>query len=91
MNYVIRLAQQELSEQLDSLIAQLRSIEDIQQTSTEFGTYVHKLINIKHKVTVIYSVLQGAQVIRMKFNEICIESYQCSCNKTCLSSLDRIA
>lgn len=57
-----RLAQSELSEQLDSLIAQLRSIEDIQQTSPEFDTYVHKLINIKHKVTVIYSILQGAQV-----------------------------
>lgn len=58
------MAQQELSEQLDSLIAQLRSIEDIQQTSPEFDTYVHKLINIKHKVTVIYSILQGAQVSR---------------------------
>lgn len=59
---IFRIAQQELSEQLDSLIAQLRSIEDIQQTSPQFGAYVHKLINIKHKVTVVYSVLQGAQV-----------------------------
>lgn len=58
----IRLAQQDLSEQLDSLIAQLRSIEDIQQTSPEFDTYVQKLINVKLKVTVIYSILQGAQV-----------------------------
>lgn len=62
-SWVNRLAQQELSEQLDSLIAQLRSIEDIQQTSPEFDLYVHKLINVKHKVTVIYSILQGAQVI----------------------------
>lgn len=62
-----RTAQQELSEQLDSLIAQLRSIEDIQQTSPEFDTYVHKLINVKHKVTVIYSILQGAQVKRKSF------------------------
>lgn len=54
--------QQELKEQLDSLIAQLRSIEDIQQTSPKFDSYVHKLINIKHKVTVVFSVLQGAQV-----------------------------
>lgn len=57
-----RLAQQELSEQLDSLIAQLRSIEDIQQTSPQFDAYVHKLINIKQKVSIIYSILQGAQV-----------------------------
>lgn len=57
-----RLVQQELKEQLDSLIAQLRSIEDIQQTSPKFDSYVHKLINIKHKVTVVFSVLQGAQV-----------------------------
>lgn len=57
-----RKSQQELSEQLDSLIAQLRSIEDIQEASLQFDGYVQKLINIKHKVTVIYSVLQGAQV-----------------------------
>lgn len=56
-----RLSQQELSEQLDSLTAQLRSIDDIQQASPKLDTYVQKLINIKHKVTVIYSVLQGAQ------------------------------
>lgn len=58
---VFRLAQQDLSEQLDNLTAQLRSIEDIQQTSPKFDSYVRKLINIKHKVTVVFSVLQGAQ------------------------------
>lgn len=57
-----RSSQQDLSEQLDALIIKLRSIEDIQQTSPELENYVHKLINIKHKVTVIFSVLQGAQV-----------------------------
>lgn len=60
INY--RSSQKELSEQLDALIIKLRSIEEIQQTSPELESYVHKLINIKHKVTVIYSVLQGAQV-----------------------------
>lgn len=44
------------------MIAQLRLIEDIQQASPQFGEHVQKLVNIKHKVTVIYSVLQGAQV-----------------------------
>lgn len=56
-----RLSQQELSEQLDSLTAQLRSIDDIQQASPTLDLYVQKLINIKHKVTVVFSVLQGAQ------------------------------
>lgn len=56
------MAQQGLSENLDCLIAKLRSIEEIQETSPQFDLYVHKLINIKHKVTVVYSVLQTAQV-----------------------------
>lgn len=62
-----RKSQQELSEQLDSLIAQLRSIEDIQQASPQFGAHVQKLLNIKNRITVIFSVLQGAQVCIFRF------------------------
>lgn len=71
-----RSSQQELSEQLDALIIKLRSIEEIQQTSPELESYVHKLINIKHKVTVIHSVLQGAQV-RRTFCSIASKSTLC--------------
>lgn len=71
-----RSSQQELSEQLDALIIKLRSIEEIQETSPELESYVHKLINIKHKVTVIYSVLQGAQV-RRTFCSIGFKSTLC--------------
>lgn len=71
----IRSSQQELSKQLDALIIKLRSIEEIQQTSPELESYVHKLINIKHKVTVIYSVLQGAQVTWIFFQNHSITHY----------------
>lgn len=62
--YVIsnRIAQEELKQQLDNLSEQLKAIEQIQTTPPELDVYVRKLINIKHKVTVVFSVLQGAQV-----------------------------
>lgn len=64
--YVIsnRIAQEELKQQLDNLSEQLKAIEQIQTTPPELDVYVRKLINIKHKVTVVFSVLQGAQSSR---------------------------
>lgn len=57
-----RIAQEELRQQLENLSEQLKAIEQIQTTPPELDIYVRKLINIKHKVTVVFSVLQGAQV-----------------------------
>lgn len=59
---VDRIAQEELRQQLENLSEQLKAIEQIQTTPPELDIYVRKLINIKHKVTVVFSVLQGAQV-----------------------------
>lgn len=58
----IRIAQEELRQHLENLSEQLKAIEQIQTTPPELDAYVRKLINIKHKVTVVFSVLQGAQV-----------------------------
>lgn len=56
-----RLSQLELKNELDSLIEELKKIQDIQQVPVELDAYVKKLINVKHKVTVVSNVLQGAQ------------------------------
>lgn len=54
-------AQTELSTQLDSLSKKLKEIEDIQSAIPDFNEKVKKLINVKHKVTVITNVLQASQ------------------------------
>lgn len=56
-----RLSQLELKNELDSLIEELKKIQDIQQVPVELDAYVKKLINVKHKVTIVSNVLQGAQ------------------------------
>lgn len=57
-----RASQMELKAMLDSLSSKLHGIQMAQQTSPIFDEYVHKLISVKHKVTVIYNVLYTTQV-----------------------------
>lgn len=47
---------------LDTLSAKLKAIQKSQETPVVFEEYVRKLINVKHKVTVIYNVLNTSQV-----------------------------
>uniref|UniRef100_A0A1L8DA75 Biogenesis of lysosome-related organelles complex 1 subunit 7 n=2 Tax=Nyssomyia neivai TaxID=330878 RepID=A0A1L8DA75_9DIPT len=56
-----RVSQLELKEQLDRLHEELKKIQESQKTPPELDAYVKKLINVKHKVTVVTNVLQGAQ------------------------------
>lgn len=60
--YIHREAQQELKQLLDTLSAKLKAIQKSQETPVVFEDYVRKLINVKHKVTVIYNVLNTSQV-----------------------------
>lgn len=62
----------ELKTQLDSLTEVLNKIQETQQRPINLDGYVKKLINVKHKVTVVYNVLQGAQVCSF-FSSFCIE------------------
>lgn len=55
-----RLSQLELKTELDNLLVELKKIQDIQQVPVELDSYVKKLINVKHKVTVVSNVLQSA-------------------------------
>lgn len=54
-------AQTDLSQQLDSLSKRLKEIEELQGAIPDFNEKVKKLINVKHKVTVITNVLQASQ------------------------------
>lgn len=56
-----RITQLELKLQLENLSEELRKIQEIQKTPSHLDGYVKKLINVKHKVTVVSNVLQGAQ------------------------------
>lgn len=56
-------AQTDLSQQLDSLSKRLKEIEELQGAIPDFNEKVKKLINVKHKVTVITNVLQASQVV----------------------------
>lgn len=68
-----RIAQEELRQQLENLSEQLKAIEQIQTTPPELDIYVRKLINIKHKVTVVFSVLQSAQVSLSVCDSQCVK------------------
>lgn len=57
-----RAAQCELKQLLDNLSLKLKTIQKSQQTPVVFDEYVRKLINVKHKVTVVYNVLNTSQV-----------------------------
>lgn len=56
-----RIVQQQLKQNLTGLSAKLKGIEQLQQTSAPLDEYVRKLINVKHKVTVLFNVLTNAQ------------------------------
>lgn len=64
-----REAQQELNQLLENLSVKLKSIQKSQETPVVFDDYVRKLINVKHKVTVIYNILNSSQVLIIIYNK----------------------
>lgn len=56
-----RIAQYELKQLLENLNMKLKAIEKSQQTPVILDEYLKKMINVKHKVTVVYNVLNNAQ------------------------------
>lgn len=56
-----RIAQYELKQLLENLNMKLKVIEKSQQTPVILDDYLKKMINVKHKVTVVYNVLNNAQ------------------------------
>lgn len=56
-----RSTQNILKQNLNTLSTKLKTIDKLQQTPAPLDEYVRKLINVKHKVTVLFNVLNGAQ------------------------------
>ncbi|KAF5301136.1 hypothetical protein FQR65_LT08966 [Abscondita terminalis] len=56
-----RISQLELKQHIESLAEELKKISEAQQTTVDLDAYVKKLINAKHRVTVLTNILQSAQ------------------------------
>lgn len=56
-----RFSQLELKQCIDSLNEELRKISESQKSSVDLDVYIKKLINAKHRITVVTNILQTAQ------------------------------
>lgn len=55
-------SQAKLHTQLDLLLVEIKKIQETQKSSVDLTDYVRKLINVKHKVTLVTNILQTTQV-----------------------------
>lgn len=55
------MSQLELKQCIESLSEELKKIADSQKGTIDLDAYVKKLVNAKHRVTVLTNVLQSAQ------------------------------
>lgn len=58
---MFRFSQLELKQCIDSLNEELKKIAETQKNSIDLDVYIKKLINAKHRITVVTNVLQTAQ------------------------------
>lgn len=56
-----RICQIELKQRIESLTEELQKINDALQYPLETDSYVKKLINAKHKITIVSNILQTTQ------------------------------
>lgn len=56
-----RISQIELKQCIESLSEELKKLSDSQKPTVDLDVYVKKLINAKHRVTVLSNILQNAQ------------------------------
>lgn len=56
-----RICQIELKQRVESLTEELQRISDALQCPLETDSYVKKLINAKHKITIVSNILQTTQ------------------------------
>lgn len=63
-------SQAKLHTQLDLLLVEIKKIQETQKSSVDLTDYVRKLINVKHKVTLVTNILQTTQVRVKSFNTV---------------------
>lgn len=56
-----RICQIELKQRIESLTEELQRINEVLQCPLETDSYVKKLINAKHKITIVSNILQSTQ------------------------------
>lgn len=56
-----RICQIELKQRIESLTEELQRISEVLQCPLETDSYVKKLINAKHKITIVSNILQSTQ------------------------------
>lgn len=56
-----RICQIELKQRIESLTEELQRINETLQCPLETDSYVKKLINAKHKITIVSTILQNTQ------------------------------
>lgn len=64
-------SQAKLHAQLDVLLVEIKKIQETQKSSVDLTDYVRKLINVKHKVTLVTNILQGTQVGLLLTKKLC--------------------
>lgn len=60
-SFCYRICQIELKQRIESLTEELQRINDVLQYPLETDSYVKKLINAKHKITIVSNILQTTQ------------------------------
>lgn len=60
-SFCYRICQIELKQRIESLTEELQRINDALQYPLETDSYVKKLINAKHKITIVSNILQTTQ------------------------------
>lgn len=63
LHQCFRVSQLELKSQLDILSEELKKISADQTCPIDLEVYSNKLINSRHKISVVNNILQAAQVI----------------------------
>lgn len=58
---MFRFSQLELKQCVESLSEELKRISEAQKNGLDLDVYIKKLINAKHRITVVTNVLQTAQ------------------------------
>lgn len=59
--FLCRICQIELKQQIESLTEELQRINEALQYPLDTDSYVKKLVNAKHKITIVSNILQTTQ------------------------------
>ncbi|CAK9829446.1 SNAPIN protein homolog [Anthophora retusa] len=65
-----RICQIELKQRIESVSEELQMINEALQCPLEIDSYIKKLINAKHKITIVGNILQSTQDVLNKIHQM---------------------